>query len=267
MGLHVRLAGKKGGILDKIRDTLVTGRPTFGSWIAIADSVAAEVLGKAGYDWAILDTQHGGVGWDDLLPMLQALDLGGTAGLVRTGWNDAAQIMRALDLGAAGVIVPMVSTPEQALAAAQAVRYPPHGIRSFGPVRNYYAASGAAPREPLCFVMIETAEAMDNLDAITATPGVDGLFVGPVDLALSLGLGPALTMPEQVFSAIGDVIAACQRHGKIPGAAALGLANAQALAGHGLKFITISSDIGLLRRGAAADLSQARSWPNQTQQG
>lgn len=250
--------------MDKIRDAMVIGRPSFGSWIAIADSVAAEVLGKAGYDWAILDTQHGGIGWDDLLHVLQALDLGGTPGLVRVGWNEPMQIMRAMDLGAAGVIVPMVSTPEQAFIAAQAIRYPPQGIRSFGPVRNYYAASGAAAREPLCFVMIETAQALANLDAITATPGVDGLFVGPVDLALSLGLGATLTMPGRVLAAIDDVIAACRRHGKIAGAAALGLANAKALAERGANFLTISSDIGLLRRGAAADLSEARGWTDPT---
>lgn len=251
--------------MDKIRSALATGQPSFGSWIALADSAAAEVMGKAGYDWAILDTQHGGINWDDLLAVLQALDLGGTAGLVRTGWNDPAQIMRALDLGAAGVIVPMVSTRQQAEAAAQAVRYPPHGIRSYGPVRNYYVAAGAEAREPLCFVMIETAEALANLDAIAATPGVDGLFVGPVDLALSLGLGPALTMPAEVLSAIDDVTAACHRHRKIPGAAALGLSNAQALAERGVLFLTISSDIGMLRRGAAADLAQARSWSVKTQ--
>jgi 4-hydroxy-2-oxoheptanedioate aldolase len=250
--------------LDKIRNALVTGTASFGSWIAIADSVAAEVLGKAGYDWAILDTQHGGVNLDNLLPLLQALELGGTAGLVRVGWNDPMQIMRAMDLGAAGVIVPLVSTPAQALIAAQAIRYPPHGIRSYGPVRNYYAA-GADKGEPLCFVMIETAEALDNLDAITATPGVDGVFVGPVDLALSLGLGLALTMPEQVLAIMDDVIAACRCHGKIAGVAALGLANAKVLAERGANFLTISSDIGLLRRGAAADLAQARGWPGHTQ--
>lgn len=250
--------------MDKIRNALVTGTPSVGAWIAIADSVATEVLGKAGYDWAILDTQHGGITWDNLLPLLQALEFGGTAGLVRVGWNDQMQIMRALDLGAAGVIVPLVSTPAQALSAAQAMRYPPHGIRSFGPVRNYYD-TGADKGALLCFVMIETAEALENLDAIAATPGVDGLFLGPVDLALSLGLGLALTMPEAVLAAMGEVIAACRQHGKIAGAAALGLANAKALAAIGANFLTISSDIGLLRRGAAADLEQARGWPNQTQ--
>ncbi len=246
--------------MDAIRDADARGRPTFGSWISLRDSAAAEIMGKAGYDWVILDTQHGALGWDDLLGLMQALDLGATRALVRVGWNDPMQIMRALDLGAAGVIVPMVSTAEQARIAAQAVRYPPHGIRSYGQVRNYYAQRDEAAPEPLCMVMIETAEALDNLEAIAATPGVDGLFVGPVDLALSLGLGAALTMPEPVLAAIDDVVAACGRHGVIPGCAALGLDNARALAQRGVSFVALGADAGLLRRGAAADLAQARGW-------
>ena len=106
--------------------------------------------------------------------------------------------------------------------------------------------------------MIETAEAMLNLDQIAATPGVDGLFVGPVDLALSLGLGPALTMPDQVLSAIDKVVAACHAHGIIAGSASLGGANAKVLMEKGVQFITVSSDAAVIRRGAAADVEEAR---------
>jgi 4-hydroxy-2-oxoheptanedioate aldolase len=247
--------------MDKIRAAAAAGRTSFGCWVTLSDTVAAEIMGRAGYDWVILDTQHGGISWSALLPVMQAFDLGGTRALVRVGWNDPMQIMRALDLGALGVIVPMVSTAAQARVAAEATRYPPHGVRSFGPVRNYYAASGAAVLEPLCFVMIETAEAMAHLDEIAATPGVDGLFVGPVDLALALGLGPALVMPELVLEAVLRVGETCRRHGIISGCAALGMSNAQALAQAGILFLPISSDGGLLRRGAAADLALARGWP------
>lgn len=243
--------------MDKVREAVAAGRPTFGSWVSIADQVSLELMGKAGFDWVILDTQHGAITWDDLLPAMQALDLGGTRALVRVGWPDAMQIMRAMDLGALGVVVPMVSTAEQARLAAQAIHYPPHGVRSFGAVRNYYAAGGAKT-EPLCLVMIETAEALENLDAIASTSGVDGLFVGPVDLALSLGLGPALTMPAEVLSAIDGVVAACRRHGVISGCAALG--NGEALMDRGVQFVATSSDIGLIRRGVAADVAQAKGW-------
>lgn len=245
--------------MDKVREAITAGRATFGSWISISDSVSVEMMGKAGFDWVILDTQHGGINWDNLLPAIQALDLGGTRALVRVGWTDPMQIMRALDLGALGVVVPMVSTAEQALIAAQATRYPPQGVRSFGPVRNYYGGTGSS-QEPLCMVMIETAEAMENLDAIASTPGVDGLFVGPVDLALALGLGPALQMPDRVFEAIDQVIAACRRHGKISGCAGLGAPNAKQLMERGMQFLTLGSDAGFIRRGAAADVELTRQW-------
>lgn len=246
--------------MDKVREAAAAGRPSFGSWVTLASPVAVELMGKAGYDWVILDTQHGAITFDDLLGAIQALDLGGTRALVRVGWNDPMHIMRALDLGALGVIVPMVSTPEQALAAAQATRYPPHGIRSFGPVRNYYGPVAEGAPEPLCFVMIETAEGLANVDAIAATPGVDGLFVGPVDLALALGMGPALVMPDALLLEIDKVVAAARKHGIISGCATLGAPNAKALMERGVQFLTLGNDAGLLRRGAAADLALAKEW-------
>ncbi|EHJ60691.1 HpcH/HpaI aldolase family protein [Novosphingobium pentaromativorans] len=233
---------------------------TLGAWVALGNSISVEVVGKAGYDWVILDTQHGGITWDNLAGALQALELGETGGFVRVGWTDARLIMRALDLGAAGVIVPMVSTAEQAKIAAQAVRYPPAGNRSYGPVRNYYAGGGRDAEDPLCFVMIETAEGLQNVDAIAATPGVDGLFVGSMDLALALGLGLSTTMEEPVFKAIDEVVAACERHGKIPGCGTLGLPNAKELMGRGVRFLAAGSDVGHLRRGAAADVATFRQW-------
>lgn len=246
--------------MDRIREAAAAHGASFGSWISSSDPAIIELVGKAGYDWVILDTQHGAIGWDGLLPALQALDLSGTRALVRVGWTDPAQIMRALDLGAVGVVVPMVSNGEQARIAARATRYPPHGERSFGPVRNYYAQPGSAAPEPLCFVMIETEEALQHLDEIAATPGIEGLFVGPVDMGLALGLGIKLQMPAEVFDACDQVIAACMRHGKIPGCATLGSANAEALMKRGMQFLTLGSDMGLIRRGAAADVAQIRAW-------
>ena len=146
--------------MDKVREAIAAGRPSFGSWLSLADPIAAELIGRAGFDFVIADTQHGGVTWENLLPVLQAVELGGASALVRVGWNDPMQIMRALDLGALGVIVPMVSTPEQAYSAAQAARFPPDGVRSFGRVRSHYTSSPDQVAEPLCFVMIETADAM-----------------------------------------------------------------------------------------------------------
>lgn len=235
------------------------GRVSCGSWVSLGDPLSAEMMGRAGFDWLILDGQHGGVNEGNMLQLLQAVELGGTPGLVRVKWNDPAEIMRALDLGAAGVVVPMVSTAEAARTAVQAVRYPPLGIRSYGRVRNAYQAAADTP-EPLCIVMIETREALDNLDAIAGTVGVDGLFIGPIDLAISMGFGPSLEPPSEVMDAIEAIAAACVRHGVICGAATLGPDNAQAMRARGVTFLTLGSDAGFLRRGAAAEVARAREW-------
>jgi 4-hydroxy-2-oxoheptanedioate aldolase len=245
--------------VDRIRQMLNTGVPTFAAWISIGDSFSAEVMGGAGYDALILDTQHGGITWDNIGRMLQASDLKHTPAIVRVPSTDQALIMRALDLGAAGVIVPMVSNEAQARVAAEAMRYPPRGLRSFGMVRNHYGVQ-ATSFQPLCFVMIETVEAMANLDVIAAVPGVDGLFVGPVDLALSMGLGPALEMRDEVLASIERVVSACRRHQKISGSASLGLPYARALLDRGVQFIAQGSDLGFLRRGAATELEKLDAW-------
>lgn len=246
--------------MNDIKRAAAQGHASYGSWITIGDTLSAELMARAGFDWLILDGQHGGVNEANTLPLLQAAALGGTTALVRVKWNDPAQIMRALDLGAAGVVVPMVSTAEEAVQAAQAVRYPPSGIRSYGQVRGYAAAGESSPAEPLCLVMIETRSALGNLDAIAATPGVDGLFIGPLDLAISMGFGPAMTTPDEVLDAIADIAEACTRHGVICGGASLGPENAEAMRARGVHFLTLGSDAGFLRRGAAAEVARAREW-------
>ena len=243
--------------MDALRQQLAAGEPLLGAWVSMTDAQGLEIMAKAGYDFLLFDTQHGAMTWERLLPSMQAI--GQVPTLVRLGWRSPEQIMRALDLGAAGVVVPMVSTADDAQLAVQASRYPPSGYRSFGPVRNYYAAQAAGLAEPLCFAMIETAEAMQNLDAIAATPGLDGLFVGPVDLALSLGFGAALVMPPEILAAISQIVAACERHGIVAGCAGLGMANVEALLQRGVRFVATGSDAGHLRRAATADAEQART--------
>lgn len=247
--------------MDAIRSKLAAGGSIFGTWSAIGNTICAELLAGAGYDFLIVDTQHGGVSAGDLLPMLQAIEAKGVPALVRVTWADQAQIMRAMDLGAAGVVVPMVSTAEQAKLAAEAIRYPPHGIRSFGPVRSYYAQDGT-PADPICLVMVETAEAMENLDAIVATPGVDGILVGPMDLGLSFGfdVATAFSLPEKTHAAIDQVVAACRKHNKISASAAFSLPHAKRLKEQGVQMISGGADSLLIRAGAAADLKEIRSW-------
>lgn len=239
--------------MGTLNDTLAGGEKAFATWVAIGNSYTVEVIGAAGYDCLVLDTQHGAVTWDQLGGLIQAVDLNGVPSLVRVGGCDPVQIMRALDLGAAGVIVPMVSTVEQAETAAGAVRYPPDGFRSFGRVRNYYGATEAGAA-PLCFAMIETAEGMANLEAIAAVDGVDGLFVGPVDLGLALGLGAVLDLNDEVFEAIGLIVAACAKTGKVCASASLGQAYTSRLLELGVQLVVQGSDLGHIRRGAREDV-------------
>lgn len=252
----------EGPTTDPLAAALARRRPVFGLWISIPDPLSIETVARAGYDFAILDAQHGAITWDSMLAAIQVLDLHRVPALVRVESNDPARIMRALDLGARGVVVPMVDTPEQALDAARACRYPPHGNRSFGQVRSFYSAAGGDSPGPLCLVMIETTEAMDNLEAIAATPGVDGLFVGPVDLALSMGFGAAeaLKIPASVGEAIDRVRATCEAKGLIPGCPAFSREHARDLLARGMQLLPLGADIGLLRRAAAAEIAEARSW-------
>jgi 4-hydroxy-2-oxoheptanedioate aldolase len=246
-------------VMDPVRKALAENGAAFGSWVALGDPLCAEAIGRIGYDFVILDAQHGGINFDNMLGVLQALDLGATRALVRVPWLDQAQIMRAMDLGALGVVVPMVSTPAQAREAAEAIRYPPNGARSFGLVRNYYGVQPMA-FDPLCFVMLETAEGLENVDAIAATPGVDGLFIGPADLGISLGHGLVLEPKAEVFAAIDRIVEACRRHGKICGAAAMGMAYARLLLEHGVQFVAQGHELSFVRAGAAAELSQLQAW-------
>ena len=151
-------------------------------------------MANAGFDWVCLDMQHGMLDYNDIKIMLPAISTTDTIPLVRVPWNEPYEIMKALDAGAYGVVVPMVNNREEAESAVAACRYPPQGNRSFGPLRaSIYAGAGYAQEansELACIVMIETEEALQNLDDIMSTPGVDGVYIGPADLAYALGLVP-----------------------------------------------------------------------------
>ena len=246
--------------MNVIQQAIADGRPSCGLWGASPSQSSAEALGRGGLDWVLLDMQHGAVCPADLLPLIQAVELGGGNVVVRVMENNPGLIMRALDLGAVGVVVPMVSTPAQARAAAEATRYPPLGTRSFGPVRRYYETA-AGKTAPTLLVMIETAEALDAVDDIAATPGVDGLFVGPVDLGLALGRGlAASSRGDAVDHEIDLVVAAADRHGIIAGVAGLGADHAESLLARGARLVTVGSDLGYLVAGLTRDAQRVREW-------
>jgi 4-hydroxy-2-oxoheptanedioate aldolase len=197
--------------MSTLRDRWKAGEPTLGAWCTIPSSWTAEVAARSGHDWVCIDTQHGLIGYDVMLPMLQAISAGGAPSFVRVPWNEPGSIMKALDAGAGGVIVPMVNSVEEATAVVAACRYPPEGSRSMGPVRA--RAVDAEWERPICVVMIETVVAVSRAREILAVPGIDAVFVGPNDLAVSAGLEPTYDgrHPEhrRLIEEIAAAAAAC----------------------------------------------------------
>jgi 4-hydroxy-2-oxoheptanedioate aldolase len=172
--------------MRSLRERWKAGEATFGAWCTIPSSWTAEIAARSGHDWVVVDTQHGLIGYEVMLPMLQAISAGGVPSFVRVPWNEPGTIMKALDAGAGGVIVPMINSVKEAEAVVGACRYPPMGYRSMGPLR----ARVVDPewKNPICVVMVETVQAVSLVDEILAVPGIDAVFVGPNDLAVSAGV-------------------------------------------------------------------------------
>lgn len=223
-----------------------------GLWASIPSSLTAEAAAAAGADYVVVDQQHGAVDPAAMLAMLQAIDAGGAAALVRVARNDPFRIGNALDLGARGVIVPMVEDAAQAAAAVSACRYAPEGERSFGALR----AAGAGP--PLCLVMIETRAGLERAEAIAATPGLDGIYIGPSDLALTLGLEPSLRLEHPpVLEALERVRAACAAAGILAGLHCLSGEDAAKYADR-FAMVTAGGDLHHLQAALAGALAVAR---------
>lgn len=239
------------------------GGTALGAWMMLREPLAAEVAATAGYDYVCVDCQHGLADEQTMTTMILAIARTGASPLVRVAANEAHLIGRALDAGAVGVIVPMVNTAAQARAAVAACRYAPEGTRSIGPMLPGTRYGGgyvpAANRSISCIVMIETREALEAVEEIVAVPGVDAVYVGPADLSLSLGLRPGVDQPDAVFhEALATIVAACQRHGVVPGVHA----NAElAAARHaaGFRMITVGFDHASMFLALRNDLATART--------
>ncbi|MEV4468551.1 aldolase/citrate lyase family protein [Nonomuraea sp. NPDC049504] len=245
----------------KIRDR----ERAVGYWVVLDAPVATERLARLGYDYVALDGQHGFIGTSGLLANLMAIDAGGrSAGLVRVESGDPAVIGRALDFGAAGVIVPLVDSAADAARAVSAARYPGAGRRSYGPMRSMLRI-GPTPAEAdatvLVLAMIETPEGLAGIEEICATPGLDGVYVGPSDLCLAVG-GRFPNDPEvaDVFEAALERIRTAAADAGI----AAGIHNpsgeqaARRLA-EGFTFATVAGDLNHLEQSAAAHLKAATS--------
>ncbi|HUS82625.1 MAG TPA: aldolase/citrate lyase family protein [Dehalococcoidia bacterium] len=247
---------------NRLRQLWKEDRPALGCWLSIPDSFSAEVIAHLGFDWLCIDMQHGLVDYQRALTMLQAISTTDAAPVVRVPWNDPGIIMKMLDAGACAVIVPMIETPADAEKAVAACRYPPAGARSFGPTRamlaageDYFAKSG---EYVCCIPMIETKPALDNLDDILSVPGVDAVYIGPMDLSLALGLPPKPDGDEPVYAeARQKVVDACRRHNVVAGIHSSAAAGPNRVA-EGFRFVLVASDVTALTRGAAQDLAAVR---------
>jgi 4-hydroxy-2-oxoheptanedioate aldolase len=233
-------------------------------WLSVPNGFTAEVMARQGFDALCVDMQHGLSEFSDLWPMLQAISQTDTVPVVRVPWNDPPIIMKALDAGAYGIIVPLVNTAAEAAAAVAACRYPPVGMRSSGPLRaalyggpNYQAEANG---EIVVLAMIETKEGLANLDAICATPGLDGIYIGPADLSYALGLPPRGDNPNPLHMETCDRIReAAHRHGI---KACLHCASAAFAAGgvkRGFDLIMLTSDVASLTAGARRQLDDLKA--------
>jgi 4-hydroxy-2-oxoheptanedioate aldolase len=240
-------------------------RTVIGYWISAGNPAATERISRLGYDYVVLDGQHGLIDARGLLDNLVAIDAGGCAvGLIRVEANHPAPIGRALDSGAAGVIVPLINSAEDAAAAVAAARYPPQGIRSYGPTRSALRI-GPQPAVTnatvLVLGMIETAAGLADVERIAATPGLDGLYVGPSDLTLGVGGAypgdPAAA--EALARALDRVRAACGDRSIVAGIYCPSGEDAAAKLAAGFSFVTVASDLSHLEEAARAHLDGARA--------
>ena len=248
---------------SRIRQTWTDGDVALGLWVSSDSAASAEILATQDVDYLNIDMQHGLIDYSSAVDVMRALSGTDATITCRVPWNEPGIIGKVLDAGAMGVIIPMVNTAEQAGAAVAACRYAPLGARSHGPIR---AARVNGPDYPstanarvACIPMIETTEAISNLDAILDVPGIDAVYVGPADLSLTLGLPPAGDQDDASFDeALATIVAACTKRGIVAGIHANPGLTQKRIA-QGFRMVTVSSDLLALASGVAADLAAARS--------
>jgi 4-hydroxy-2-oxoheptanedioate aldolase len=216
-----------------------------GVFCVVPSELVVEALATAGFDWICIDCQHGLIGYQAMAAMLLAARLSGTPALVRVAENNAAEIGRALDAGASGVIIPVIESAEEAERAVRAVRYPPRGDRSWGPRRGWQAFDPAQDVSD-CYVMLETPAGFDNAAEILSVPGVTGVFVGPSDLAIALGMSPRDVAADEVLRRCDDLLKLALEHGSRVGIGGHSIEQAMAWAHRGFDLISIGRDVSVM---------------------
>ncbi len=250
--------------INRFKQGLQAKQPQIGLWASLSSHYATEVIAGAGFDWILIDTEHSPNDPPMVHQQLQAMMESQTTPIVRVPWNDQVALKRVLDIGAQTVLIPFVQNAEEARLAVAACKYPPEGTRGvattiranrFGRIKDYHKNANAQ----ICvLVQVETRSALAELDAIAATPGVDGVFIGPQDLAADFG---HLTNPShpEVQAAIADGVSRIRKAGKAAGIVMGVEADARKWLDAGCMFVAVGSDIGLLARGAEALLAKFKS--------
>lgn len=242
---------------NAFKRALRAGTPQIGLWSSLSSNYTVEVIAGAGFDWILLDSEHSPADIENLLTQLQAAAPYPTHPVVRIPWNDMVTIKRVLDIGAQSLLVPYVSTADEAKAAVSYTRYPPAGVRGvagttratrFGRIPDYARRA----HEQICLlVQVETQGALDNIEAICGIDGVDGVFIGPADLHASLGHPGEIANPK-VKPMIDDAIRRIRKAGKAPGILTPNEADARHWLDCGALFVAVGADVGILARGAEA---------------
>ncbi len=240
---------------NKLRTKLENGGAAVNGWLHIPSAVTAEAMAHQGFDSLTIDLQHGPLHYETALLMLQAMSSTEVTPLARAPWNEPGIIMKLLDAGCYGIICPMVNTGAECEAFVRACRYPPEGYRSFGPTRaKFYGGADYAPNANatvLTFAMVETKEALENLDDILSVPGLDAVYVGPADLSQSLGGPPGADFDEgPVPEALDKILDATKRHGVKAGLHNASVAYSQKMIDKGFQFVTVQSDLSFTVDGA-----------------
>lgn len=244
------------------KEKFLAGEPIINAWLSIPSSYAAEVVASQGFDSVTVDLQHGMMGFESAIGMLQAISITSATPMVRCPSNNAAEIMRLLDGGAYGVICPSIDTPEMARDFVATCRYPAQGLRSFGPARgvlyggpDYFDnANGTV----LAIAMIESIQALSNLDAILDTPGLDGIYIGPNDLALSLGVKPGQTTDPLLQTTIATILAAARKRNLLAGIFCPDGGAARVRLDEGFHLVTPGNDANALAVASTSRLMAAR---------
>lgn len=234
----------------------------FGAWCYLNNDLAMEMIASQGCDYALIDLQHGVADISQAISMVRAVQFHGTNPLIRTPFCDTEMIGKALDGGAEGIVVPMVESAETAAKLVQACCYPPHGIRSYGPVRASILRGTMDPvalGDVASIAMIETVKGLEKADEIANTKGLSAIYIGSVDLSISLGIGAKMPSNDTRFvEAIATIKASCDKAGIAVGLHCPDGVTAKFYAQAGYKMITVATDIELLKNGLKRELSAAR---------